>query len=104
VEKYLKFPNINRTPRHRIIQPKKFWKKIFSSGTSERESQIELHLNLRILASDNKTTRVSILASKKQYTKITFLRLFFFSALSAFPPAWEGLNVHQYVSATWRPF
>lgn len=57
VEKYLKFPNINRTQRHRIIQPKKFWKKFGSSdssGSCERESQIELHLNLRILASDKK--------------------------------------------------
>ncbi len=81
VEKYLKFPNINRTQRHRIIQPKKFWKKIFSSGSSERESQIELHLNLRILASDKKQHEFQFLQANKQSTKITFLRLVSFSAL-----------------------
>jgi hypothetical protein len=105
VEKYLKFPNINRTQRHRIIQPKKFWKKFFSSGSCERESQIEIHLNLRILASDKKNnTSFNSCKQKTIHENHVSSSRFLLCTSTAFPLAWVGLNVHQYVSATWNPF
>ncbi len=83
-KKYLKFPNFNRTQRHRIIEPKEVLEEIVpaaaaAAAVSERVKSRFTKI-FEFLQATKKTTRVSILASKKQYTKITFLRLFSFSA------------------------